>query len=130
MLVRPRGERAMRALNPWNPRSSPPARISRWYTIRTGFGSLRSCPDMDTRNSAFPGILILSGVRGDTRRYRTLHLYQQLQLAGLACQLSHITDPHLPELAPKAAVVILHRVSYDLYVEDLIQGVHARGGLV
>jgi hypothetical protein len=37
-------------------------------------------------------ILILSGARGDTRRYRTFHLYEQTRLAGLECQLSHVTD--------------------------------------
>jgi len=77
-----------------------------------------------------PPILILSGVRGDTRRYRTFHLYQQLSIAGVACNLSHITDPHLPALAARAKVMVLHRVAYDGYVARLIAGVRQRGGLV
>ncbi len=75
-------------------------------------------------------ILILSGVLGDTRRYRTLHLHQQLRLAGVDSTLSHTTDPHLPAQVRRAAVVVLHRVTYDPYVAGLINGVHARQGLV
>ncbi len=75
-------------------------------------------------------VLILSGVRGDTRRYRTLHLHQQLRLAGVDSILSHTTDPHLPQAALQAAVVVLHRVSYDAYIAGLIDDVHARRGLV
>jgi len=75
-------------------------------------------------------VLILSGVRGDTRRYRTLHLYQQLRLAGVEGALSHTTDPHLRSLAEEAAVMVLHRVTYDPYVAGLIQFVRSRGGLV
>ena len=77
-----------------------------------------------------PNILILSGVRGDTRRYRTLHLHQQLRLSCIDCLLSHATDPRLPVLARQAAIVILHRVSYDPYIAGLIHTVHARQGLV
>ncbi len=77
-----------------------------------------------------PTVLILSGVRGDTRRYRTLHLHQQLRLSGLDSLNSHTTDLRLPELARRAAVMVLHRVTYDDYIAALIQGVHDRQGLV
>ncbi len=76
-----------------------------------------------------PSILILSGVRGDTRRYRTLHLHQQLRLAGVDSVLSHITDPRLPELARRAAVAVLHRVGFDPYFASIIKSVHAHQGL-
>ena len=68
-------------------------------------------------------ILILSGVRGDTRRYRTLHLYEQLCLAGADCALSHLTDPALPRLMASATAVIVHRVAMDRYVEKLFRSV-------
>ncbi len=74
-------------------------------------------------------VLILSGVRGDTRRYRALHLHQQLRLAGVDCVLSHTTDPRLPGLARRAAVVVLHRVSYDPYIASLVESIHAHQGL-
>lgn len=75
-------------------------------------------------------ITILSGVRGDTRRYRTLHPYEQLCLAGVACQCSHLMDPQLGEKLRSAQVVILHRVAYDGYVARLLDGLKARGALV
>lgn len=71
-------------------------------------------------NPARP-ILILSGVQGDTRRYRTFHPYQQLRLAGAQCILSHIADPRLPEYFERAGVMILHRVPFDGYVEGLFR---------
>jgi glycosyltransferase involved in cell wall biosynthesis len=75
-------------------------------------------------------VLILSGVRGDTRRYRTFHLLQQLRMAGVDSKLSHTTDPSLAELARTASVMILHRVPFDAYIAGLIQNLHARQGLV
>lgn len=81
-------------------------------------------------------ILIFSGVRGDTRRYRTLHLYEQLKLynqrsvGGIDCALSHLTDPRLPEIAESASVVILHRVAYDRHVEKLFAAFRRRNALV
>ncbi len=75
-------------------------------------------------------VLFLSGVKGDTRRYRTFHPYEQLRLAGVDCQLSHITDPRLPEKASRAGVVILHRVAMDRYVESLLADWQQRGALL
>lgn len=74
-------------------------------------------------------ILVLSGARGDTRRYRTFHLWQQLRLAGLGGVLSHITDPELPARFRRAELVILHRVSYDPYIAGLLEALHRRGGI-
>ncbi len=75
-------------------------------------------------------VLVFSGVRGDTRRYRTLHLYEQLCLAGIDCALSHLTDPRLPGQAQAASAAILHRVAYDSYVARLLDSLRARGALV
>ena len=75
-------------------------------------------------------ILILSGAKGDTRRYRTFNLYQQFRLAGAEAVLSHLTDPRLPELASRAGVMVLHRVPCDPYIEQIIDRFHARDGLV
>ncbi len=74
-------------------------------------------------------ILILSGVRGDTRRYRTMHPYQQLGVAHLSRQLSHLTDPKLESQFRNASIVILHRVPMNAQVERMLIGLHARGGL-
>jgi glycosyltransferase involved in cell wall biosynthesis len=75
-------------------------------------------------------ILLLSGVRGDTRRYRILHLFQQLRLVGLKVTLSHLTDPRLSQKARGADLVILHRIPYDRFVTRMIADVQQRGGLV
>src|SRR5512138_1844705 len=75
-------------------------------------------------------IVIFSGVRGDTRRYRTLHLYEQLRLAGVDCALSHLTDPRLPDLLKTASAVVMHRVAYDGYVDRLFRILRQRNALI
>lgn len=74
-------------------------------------------------------ILILSGVRGDTRRYRCFHTYEQLKLADIPCELSHITDLSLADKAKRASIIILHRVSFDGYVAKILDQVHQKGGV-
>lgn len=74
-------------------------------------------------------VTILSGARGDTRRYRSIHPYEQFKLGGIDCQLSHITDPKLPQHIARSSVIIFHRTSYDPYVELLLQVIQDRDGL-
>ena len=75
-------------------------------------------------------IVILSGVQGDTRRYRSHHLYEQLRLAGADCTLSHITDSLLPELVAQAEGLVLHRMAWDRVAASLVDQVQRRGGRV
>lgn len=77
-----------------------------------------------------PKILLLSGVRGDTRRYRTVHPYEQLKLMKVDCTLSHISDLHLRSYARRADIAIIHRSPWDGQVKWLIDVLHGRGGLV
>jgi glycosyltransferase involved in cell wall biosynthesis len=79
--------------------------------------------------SSSNGVLFLSGVRGDTRRYRIFHPYEQLRLAGVNCGLSHITDRNLPARIAQASLVVFHRVRADPQVGGLIQALEARDGL-
>jgi glycosyltransferase involved in cell wall biosynthesis len=81
-------------------------------------------------NTNQPAILIVSGVRGDTRRYRTFHLYEQSQLAGMNSQLAHITDDDLQKKVEQSSLVILHRTFYTDQVSWLISYIHRKGGLV
>lgn len=82
------------------------------------------------KNTTKPiGVLILSGVRGDTRRYRTFHLYEQLRLVGIPAILSHVTDPKLPEYINYAKIAIFHRVTYDRYIESLIRSLLDQGSI-
>jgi glycosyltransferase involved in cell wall biosynthesis len=77
-----------------------------------------------------PSLLILSGVQGDPRRYRTFHLYEQACLAGLTCELSHVTDPGLQNKVNQASVVILHRAPYDSRIAWLERVIHQKGGIL
>ncbi len=69
--------------------------------------------------TAHPQILIISGVQGDTRRYRAFHLREQLRLAGIDAQFEHITSATLEQSARSAQVLILQRVSRDSRVETI-----------
>jgi glycosyltransferase involved in cell wall biosynthesis len=81
-------------------------------------------------NKNQPSVLVLSGVRGDTRRYRSIHPYEQLKLSGVACQLAHITDPKLPNKITRASVIIFHRTSFNAYVQHLFEAIQERDGLI
>lgn len=76
-----------------------------------------------------PSLLILSGVQGYSRRYRTFHLYEQARLAGLECELSHITDPDIRKKVEQSSVVILHRALFDSQVAWIEKVIHGKGGL-
>lgn len=82
--------------------------------------------DQEQKNS----VLFLSGVRGDTRRYRTMHPYEQLRLLDLPCLLSHVMDPDVVNKVNRSDVVIFHRVQANSFVEGMINRVRSRGGLV
>lgn len=84
---------------------------------------------MDEQSNA-GRILIISGVRGDTRRYRALHLFEQLQLAGANVVLSHLVDRNLPHLAASASLVIVHRVAMDRYVDRIFRIIRRHGALL
>ncbi|MDD5467922.1 MAG: glycosyltransferase [Anaerolineales bacterium] len=67
-----------------------------------------------------PMVLLLGGAKGDTRRYRLFHAWEQLQLAGIPAHLADITEAHLPRLIPEGGLLILHRVIFDSWVEKLL----------
>jgi glycosyltransferase involved in cell wall biosynthesis len=71
-------------------------------------------------------ILFCSGTKGDTRRYRVFHPYEQLRLAGVDCMLSHVTDRDLPHRIAQAKIVIFHRITYDHYIHRLFQMIQDR----
>lgn len=75
-------------------------------------------------------VLFLSGVKGDTRRYRTFHPFQQMQMAGVPCAYRHITAPGIDRLVRDAQVVVLHRVPMDGHVAALVEQARRQGALV
>lgn len=76
-----------------------------------------------------PALLIVSGILGDQRRYRTFHLYEQARLVGVKCDLSHMADPELRNKVDRSMVVIVHRAPFDTQVAWIEKTVHGKGGL-
>ncbi|MEM4235398.1 MAG: hypothetical protein QXU75_09690, partial [Candidatus Methanomethylicaceae archaeon] len=71
-------------------------------------------------------IRILSGVQGDTRRYRSLHLSEQLRLVNAGCTIAHITDDTAISSTSHADILILQRVTWDNRVARIIQEARSR----
>jgi hypothetical protein len=68
-----------------------------------------------------PVIGILSGVQGDTRRYRAFHLWQQLRIAGVNTTISHLNLESAISIFEQSNILILQRVSWDSFVEKIIK---------
>ncbi len=81
-------------------------------------------------NTSDPSILILSGARGDTRRYRTFHLYEQTRILGLNSQLSHVTDSKLSKKVASADIMIIHRAAYNHQIAWLEKEIHRKNGIL
>jgi glycosyltransferase involved in cell wall biosynthesis len=75
-------------------------------------------------------IAIASGVRGDTRRYRTFHLYEQCCLLGLKTQLTHSMLSEFQAVVHGADLLVLHRSAWDPNIQRAIDDIHGRGGKV
>jgi glycosyltransferase involved in cell wall biosynthesis len=72
-------------------------------------------------------ILFVSGLGGDTRRYRCLHHQEQLALQGIASDLREANDMQLYVDATTHDLFMLHRVGYSPLIADLIEIAHLRG---
>lgn len=77
-----------------------------------------------------PNALIFSGVRGDTRRYRALHLFQQMTLLGIPARVTHLVDPALPRLIEQADLIVVHRAAANRSLERTLHSARQRGALV
>jgi glycosyltransferase involved in cell wall biosynthesis len=84
---------------------------------------------MISRKGNISGV-IASGVRGDTRRYRTFHLYEQCCILGLNMCLSHVTDPGFREQVEQSDLLVLHRAPWDSNIEHALDSIHRKGGKV
>lgn len=78
-------------------------------------------------SAARPRILVLSGVQGDTRRYRTHHLWEQLVLARQDARLGHITQPDILRQAEEADLLIVHRLVLDRFTARMLETARRRG---
>lgn len=77
-----------------------------------------------------PVIGILSGVQGDTRRYRAFHLWQQLRIAGVNPTIAHLTSDSSLSSLEQVNLLILQRVSWDPFVEEVIKAARRRNSIV
>jgi glycosyltransferase involved in cell wall biosynthesis len=84
---------------------------------------------MITSKGIISGI-IASGVRGDTRRYRTFHLYEQCRILGLDILISHVTDPGFQEHVNRSNFLVLHRAPWDCNIQRALDSIHRNGGWV
>gem|GEM_PF-360374 len=64
-----------------------------------------------------PSVLFLSGVDGDTQRYRVDHIVEGLHQAGMPCRKLAVSDPlvldRITGLLEGHDIVVLHRVTYS-----------------
>ena len=74
-------------------------------------------------------VLFVSGIGGDTQRYRCLHAQEQLALLDIPSQLRPHTDHATLSDALDYDLYILHRVPYSDLIEDLL-GLLRRQGKV
>ncbi len=72
-------------------------------------------------------VLIVSGVKGDTRRYRAFHLCQQLRYAGVESVVAHLWQLRSLDALLGARAVVLQRVAYDGWVAQILAQCRARG---
>ncbi len=72
-------------------------------------------------------VLFVSGLAGDTRRYRCLHHQEQLALHDIASTLRTADDFASYVDITTCDLLILHRVAYSPLVADLIELAHLRG---
>jgi glycosyltransferase involved in cell wall biosynthesis len=75
-------------------------------------------------------VLFVSGIAGDTRRYRCHHHQEQLALHGVASVLREASDPQVYVEATIHDLFILHRVSYSEQIGDLLEIARLRGAPV
>lgn len=72
-------------------------------------------------------VLFISGIDGDTRRYRCFHQQEQLDSLGITTEFRESDDPQLLVDVLDYDVFVLHRVPYNQLVGIVIDIAHLRG---
>jgi O-antigen biosynthesis protein len=73
-------------------------------------------------------ILFITGGVGDSARYRTQHVAEELTFHGFKCSATIQDNPLLSKYADKFKVFIFHRVLFTSNVARLIENVKSKGG--
>ncbi len=75
-------------------------------------------------NRVHPGdILFITGGVGDSARYRTQHMAEELRFDGFSCSVTVQDNPFLVTYADKFSIFVFHRVLYTQSVARLIEKV-------
>jgi len=78
-----------------------------------------------------PSLLITCEVRGDTRRYRSLHLVEQLNFLGITCCFLHLAD--LSQVDPAVFrwdMIVFQRAAYGQRIRKLMDYYMRRGTVI
>jgi len=71
-------------------------------------------------------ILFVTGGVGDSARYRTQHVAEELELHGFKCSITVQDNPLLPGYADKFKIFVFHRVLFTPSVEKMIARIKAQ----
>ena len=72
-------------------------------------------------------VLFVSGIGGDTRRYRCVHQQEQLALQNIVTALYEADDPQFLTNVFDYDIFVLHRVPYSPLLNLVIELAHAQG---
>jgi glycosyltransferase involved in cell wall biosynthesis len=72
-------------------------------------------------------ILFITGGVGDSARYRTKHVAEELELNGFKCSITVQDNPLLPSYADKFKVFVFHRVLFTPSVAKMIGKIKSQG---
>lgn len=76
-------------------------------------------------------ILITCDVQGDTRRYRSLHLLEQLRWLGVDCVVNHISENDSRRRSQETwSMVIIQRAAFGTSVKRIIHNFRSQGALI
>ncbi|NTW27501.1 MAG: glycosyltransferase family 4 protein [Candidatus Moranbacteria bacterium] len=72
-------------------------------------------------------ILFVTGGVGDSARYRTGHVSEELELNGFKCSITVQDNPWLISYVDKFEIFVFHRVLYTPKVKELLEKIKAAG---
>jgi len=72
-------------------------------------------------------ILFVTGGVGDSARYRTQHVSEELELQGFSCSVTVQDNPMLSSYVNKFEIFVFHRVLFTPSVKKMIEKIKAQG---
>ena len=75
-------------------------------------------------------VLFVTGGWGDSARYRSWHVAEELELHGFACSVTTQDNPFIPRYAKRFGIFVFHRVMYTPSVAKLIDRAKKQGKAV